>query len=155
MIQHGTVIGLFISDTARALPVAVGSATATAGRGLAGDRYFCQTGSFSSGKPDGRALTLIEKEALEEFEAAHGIGLPPAETRRNVLTEGIALNDLVGKKFYIGEVLAEGVRLCDPCAHLERLTGKPVLKGLENRGGLRANLLSDGVIKVGDSIRLA
>ena len=153
-MSEGKVIGIYIGERAKAWPVSVASVNATARRGLEGDRYFQKTGTFSNGKPTGRALTLIEKESLERFEEEYGVALSPEETRRNILTEGIALNDLVGKRFHVGEVLAEGTHLCDPCSHLESLTAKPVLKGLENRGGLRANILSDGAIRVGDAIRI-
>ena len=74
------------------------------------------------------------------------------ESRRNIMTENVHLNELVGRKFQIGEVLVEGIRLCHPCGHLEKLTGKKVLSALKNRGGLRASILTDGTISIGDEI---
>jgi MOSC domain-containing protein YiiM len=91
-------------------------------------------------------LTLIESEVLTE------LGLRAAEIRRNIVTEGIRLNELVGSTFRIGDVLIEGIRLCPPCTHLDKLTGKQLLRPLADRGGLRANILSDGTIRVGDAI---
>jgi MOSC domain-containing protein YiiM len=78
--------------------------------------------------------------------------LDPVETRRNLLTSGVALNDLVGKEFQIGAVRLKGVRLAEPCNHLERLTQPGVLKGLVHRAGLRADILDEGVLRVGDAI---
>ena len=115
-----------------------------------GDRYFDGCGTFSDADPKGpgRELTLIEGEVLAELH------LSAAEARRNLVTEGIRLNELVGVRFRIGAVLIEGIRLCHPCAHLDIVTGMKLLKPLENRGGLRASILSDGIIRTGDVIML-
>ena len=143
-----TVAAIYISPSATVLPQAVTEAEARAHRGLVGDRYFEGGGTFSDWEPKGpgRELTLIESEVLAE------IGLSAAEARRNLVTEGVRLNDLIGKRFRIGTVLIEGIRLCPPCAHLDKVTGKALLKPLADRGGLRADILSDGVIRVGDAI---
>jgi len=143
-----TVAAIYISPSATVLPQAVTEAEACAHRGLVGDRYFEGGGTFSDWEPKGpgRELTLIESEVLTE------IGLSAAEARRNIVTAGLRLNDLVGKRFRIGTVLVEGIRLCPPCAHLDKVTGKSLLKPLADRGGLRADILSDGVIRVGDAI---
>ena len=145
------VAAIYISPIATELPHSVAQAEARAQRGLVGDRYFEGCGTFSDYEPKGpgRELTLIENEVLTE------LGLSAAEARRNVVTQGIRLNELVGAKFRIGDVLIEGIRLCPPCTHLDKVTGKALLKPLADRGGLRANILSDGVIHVGDSIILA
>jgi MOSC domain-containing protein YiiM len=134
--------------------MSVPEAEARARRGLIGDRYFIGTGTFSDADPKGpgRELTLIESEVLAALQTEHGIQLNAAEARRNLVTQGIRLNDLVGVQFRIGEVLVEGNRLCHPCAHLDKVTGMSLLKPLENRGGLRASVLSDGRIAVGDHI---
>jgi MOSC domain-containing protein YiiM len=95
---------------------------------------------------------LIESEALDAVLQDHGIRLTAAQARRNLVTEGVRLNDLVGVRFRFGSVLLEGIRLCPPCAHLNVVTGLPLLKSLENRGGLRANILSDRILRVGDGI---
>src|SRR4051812_46285573 len=90
-----------------------------AGIGFDGDRYATGRGHFSSMPGTGRALTLIEAEALEVLRDRFGIALQPGEARRNVTTRGVALNALVGRRFRIGSVLCEGTRLCEPCTYLE------------------------------------
>ncbi|MEX0992855.1 MAG: MOSC domain-containing protein [Solirubrobacterales bacterium] len=129
------------------------SARAVPGRGLEGDRYFERSGTFSDkGSGNGRDLTLIESEALMELARDQDIELRPEQARRNVLTSGVALNDLVGRRFRVGEVECIGRRLCDPCAHLEALTHPGVLRGLVDRGGLRADILTEGRIATGDEL---
>ena len=120
-------------------------AAAHAARGLEGDRYFDAAGTFSNPYSDGHDLTLIEAEVVDE------LGLPPAEARRNVVTRGIDLNALVGRRFRVGGVECVGRRLCEPCAHLQRLTHPGILRDLVHRGGLRADILADGPIRVGDT----
>jgi MOSC domain-containing protein YiiM len=154
-MNNPTIIGIYITDRPTLLPHAVESAEAVAGLGLIGDRYHQQQGTFSTHDPmndPGRALTLIENEAIEQFNKAYDMDLSPEEARRNLVTQGIALNDLIGKEFYIGEVQVKGIRLCAPCQHMQKLTGKPVLEGLENSGGLRVDILQGGVIRKGDRI---
>jgi MOSC domain-containing protein YiiM len=124
-----------------------------AGIGIEGDRYAAGLGHFSSTPGTGRALTLIEAEVLELLRDSLGISLQPGETRRNLTTRGIALNALVGRRFRIGAVLCEGMRLCEPCAYLEGVVGRPLLDPLSQRGGLRADILEDGEIRVGDELR--
>jgi MOSC domain-containing protein YiiM len=102
----------------------------------------------------GRQITLIEAEAIEALERELGMVLEPGETRRNLITRGVALNHLVGREFSVGEVRLRGYELCEPCGTLARMTGKPqILPGLVHRGGLRAEILEGGVIRVGDSVR--
>ena len=121
------------------------AAAAHAGRGLEGDRYHEGRGTFSGTPSDGHELTLVEAEVLEE------LGFTPADARRNVVTRGIDLNALVGRRFRVGAVECVGRRLCEPCAHLERLS-PGTLRPLVHRGGLRADLLGDGTIRVGDAV---
>ena len=109
--------------------------------GVVGDRY-----------ENARDLTLIEAEALESFVADTRIELSHAESRRQVLTRGIRLNDLVGKRFMVGGVECVGQELCEPCNHLQALTRPGVLRGLVHRGGLRADIVSGGRIAVGDRV---
>jgi MOSC domain-containing protein YiiM len=125
---------------------------AVAAKGLEGDRYFLGTGTFWKPKPD-YEVTLIEVEALEALRRDYGIPLEPGEARRNIVTRGVALNHFVGREFQIGEATLRGLRLCEPCAHLERLTQPDVIRGLTHRGGLRAQILSGGTIKVGDRVQ--
>ncbi len=124
-----------------------------AGIGIDGDRYATGLGHFSKSPGTGRALTLVEAEVLDALRASLGIDLPPGEVRRNVTTRGIELNALVGKRFRIGGVLCEGTRLCEPCKYLEDLVGKPILNPLLHRGGLRADVLEGGEIRIGDEVR--
>ena len=121
------------------------------GKGLAGDRYCQQTGTFSKPQPD-RELTLIESEAIEAFNRELEIKFPAAAARRNVITRGVPLNHLVGREFRIGEIKVRGLRLCEPCSHLARLSHEGVLPGLVHRGGLRAQILTEGMIRAGDAI---
>ena len=122
------------------------------GKGLEGDRYYSQLGTFSKEPGSGRELTLIEAEAIEalrrELDVEYGLG----DSRRNVVTRGVPLNHLVGKEFWVGEVKARGIMLCEPCAHLQKLTIKQVLPGLLHRAGLRAQILTEGTIRVGAAV---
>jgi hypothetical protein len=151
----GTVEALLVAPEAEAALVRVESATARAGRGLAGDRYFERRGTFTNAYGRGHDLTLIEAEVLDELALPAG-RLAPEEARRNVVTRGIDLNALVGERFRIGDIECFGARLCEPCAHLERLAaqaGKPgTLRALIHKGGLRADVLSDGEIRTGAEI---
>jgi MOSC domain-containing protein YiiM len=147
----GEVVGIFLTGTAQTPMQAVDQATLIAGRGLVGDRYFAGQGTFS--RPDlPTELTLIEAEAIEALAHATGITLEPAATRRNLVTRSIALNELIGREFQVGTIRCRGVRLCPPCEHLERLTAPGVLTGLAGRGGLRAAILQDGEVRLGDAV---
>jgi MOSC domain-containing protein YiiM len=145
-MDAGRVEGIFIGPE-RTLPAQVDRVQAHAGKGLAGNRYY-----FEDGAPAGRALTLIAAEALEAFTQETGIPLAADESRRNVLTRGIDVNALVGKRFRIGGVECEGVELCEPCTHLQAMTRPGVLKGMVHRAGLNADILTDGEITVGDAV---
>ena len=118
----------------------VESVQAIAGQGLVGDRMA------EAGARPGGALTLIEAEVLDE------VGLTGPEARRQVVVSGVRLNDLVGKRFRVGDVECVGVELCQPCLHLESLTRPGILRDLANRGGLNADVLNDGTIAVGDPV---
>jgi len=122
--------------------------------GVVGDRYSSGNGSWSSKPASGRALTLIEEEAIEAVRRDYGVELAPGATRRNVVTRGVALNHLVGRTFRVGEAEVVGVRLAEPCAHLEALTAAGVRRALVHRGGLRGEVVSGGCVRVGDPVRL-
>jgi hypothetical protein len=147
---RGTVEGLAVAPAAEAPMQLLGVARARAGHGLVGDRYAAGAGTFSprAGRRPGYDLTLVAAEVLDELAAA-GHALDFAGTRRNVLTRGLDVNALVGRRFRIGDVLCEGRRLCEPCAHLDRLSGPGVLRPLIHRGGLRADVLTDGELRLG------
>jgi hypothetical protein len=155
--RSGVVEALAIAGAATAPMQLVPNARALAGRGLDGDRYAAKAGTFSSGAATARGydLTLVEAEVLDELVLPDGQRLGYAEARRNVVTRGVDLNSLVGVRFLIGEVECMGQRLCEPCAHLERLTRPGTLRGLIHRGGLRADILTDGVIAAGMAIQAA
>jgi len=96
---------------------------------------------------------LIETEALEALQRDYGETLAPVESRRNIATRGVPLNHLVGKQFRLGEVVVQGIRLCEPCGHLQKVSGKEKVKeGLQHRGGLRAQILKSGLIRTGDVV---
>lgn len=151
----GTAVGLAVAESATAPMRTVHSARAQAGRGLEGDRYAAKAGTFTPADATlkGYDLTLIEAEVLDELVLPGGAALGYADARRNVITRGVNLNALVGRRFRIGDVECIGQRLCEPCAHLERLTTTGVLRSLIHRGGLRADVLSDGDISVGAVIQ--
>jgi hypothetical protein len=141
----GSVVGLLVAPDAEQPLVRVGSVNAVAGRGLEGDRYFDGRGTFS-GTGRGYELTLVDAETLDE------VALSWEQARRNVVTRGIALNGLVGRRFTVGTVECVGRRLAEPCSHLEKLARPGLLRPLVHRAGLRADVLRDGKISVGDSV---
>jgi hypothetical protein len=141
----GSVVGLLVAPDAEQPLVRVGSVNAVAGRGLEGDRYFDGRGTFS-GTGRGYELTFVEAEVLDE------VDLSWEQARRNVVTRGIALNGLVGRRFSVGTVECVGRRLAEPCSHLEKLARPGLLRPLVHRAGLRADVLRDGKISVGDSV---
>ena len=150
---HGTVEQIAVAPDAEAPMRIVASARALAERGLEGDRYARNAGTFSSraGRRPGFDLTLIAAEVVEEL-TARDARLDFASTRRNILTRGIDVNALVGREFSIGDVRCRGLRLAEPCAHLERIAGPGLLRPLIHRGGLRADILTGGVIETGSLI---
>ena len=136
----GRVEAIRIAPEHEQLPEPVDSIDVT-GEGLPGDRYF--------GRGD---ITLVEAEALEAFREDTGIELSHAEIRRQVLTSGVRLNDLLGQRFRVGGVEAVGAEWCEPCNHIESLTHPGVLKGMVHRAGLRADIVRAGRIAVGDAV---
>ena len=150
---NGTVESIHIVSTAQGLPQSVPQATAVPGAGLEGDRYALKLGTFYKPAPD-HELTLIEAEAIEALRRDYQVEFASGDARRNVVTRNVPLNHLVGKEFAIGDVRIRGIRLCEPCDHLQKVTGKSVIKGLLHRGGLRAQILTQGTISVGDKITI-
>lgn len=124
------------------------------GVGLDGDRYSLETGFWSNDHKVSRDVTLIEAEVIEALCDQRGAQFDHGCFRRNIVTRGVRLNGLVGKRFRIGQVVLEGTSLCEPCAHLERLVGRPILRTLIHCGGLRANILTIGEIHCDDAISL-
>ncbi|MGF1663646.1 MAG: MOSC domain-containing protein [Kineosporiaceae bacterium] len=146
----GSVVAIAIAPCKGDAMRTVESATAIAGRGLVGDRYAAGAGTFTPADPTtpGFQLTLVEAEAVEGLAPHHQ--LRPVSARRNVVTRGVDLDSLIGRRFRIGdEVRCLGIRRCEPCARLEQLTTPGVLRGLIHRGGLRADILVGGTIAPG------
>jgi MOSC domain-containing protein YiiM len=150
----GMVAEILIAESPRAGMAPRLQVRAVPGRGLEGDRYFLGTGTFSPNPQ--RAdfeITLIERENVLAFAAESGLAFSTAHARRNLVTTGVRLNDLVGKEFYAGDVRLRGIRLCEPCNYLASNSFPETLKGLVHKAGLRAQILSEGQIHVGDPIR--
>jgi MOSC domain-containing protein YiiM len=151
---HGQLVNIFVSPHKSKNLQPIDKAEAVAGRGLVGDRYYLKEGTYSAKDGPDREVTLIEAEALEGLAREYEISLQPFQARRNLLTRGVPLNHLVGKTFTIGPVVLRGIRLCEPCGHLEKLTCKGVEKGLLHRGGLRAQIVTGGPLEVGAKVTI-
>ena len=149
---RGAVEALYRFAAPGAPGEALASASLVAGVGIEGDRYALGTGHFQGPKRWGQALTLIEAEALDGLAAEHGIRLAPDEARRNVVTRGVDLNALLGRRFRIGDVRCQGQRLAEPCSWLQRTAPPGTLRGLVHRGGLRADILEGGTVRPGDRV---
>jgi len=149
---NGTVESIYIASAAEGRMEARDQVVAIPGAGLEGDRYALKQGTFYKPKPD-YELTLIEAEAVEALRRDYQVELAAGDVRRNIVTRGVPLNHLVGREFRIGDVRIRGIRLCEPCDHLQRITGKQVIEGLCHRGGLRAQILTQGTIRIGDCVK--
>ena len=153
MIATGIVVALFTVDRRAAPMKKVEELYALAGRGIEGDRYFLGTGTYSKSPEPGRQVTLIKSEVLESLKNKLEINVKPEESRRNILTQGIEINDLIGTEFYVGTVRLRAHRITQPCLYLEKLLDQPGLyKELWDKGGISCEILSDGVIKERDII---
>jgi MOSC domain-containing protein YiiM len=152
---QGSVGGIFIAPKPAEEAQAVESAEAVVGRGLRGDRYYEQAGTFSDKGGTGREVTLIAAEDIAAFIREEEMQLSAQQSRRNILTYGVPLNALIDKPFWVGEVLLIGRRFAEPCDHLAKITGigPKLLRGLHHRGGLRADIIQGGIIRVGDVVR--
>jgi MOSC domain-containing protein YiiM len=145
----GAVEQIFIAEF-ESPAFSVDSVLALTGRGLDGDRYLAPEDGWA---PSGTAISLIEAEVIEAVHEEHGIDLSGGRSRRQVITRGVRLNDLVGTEFSVGPIRCRGVELCDPCLALSRLIDEPgLIKALVHRGGLRADILAGGRIAVGDNV---
>ena len=150
--RHGTVEAIYRYADSGVSGELIPSARLMAGVGIEGDRYALGRGHFQSEGRWGQALTLIEAEAIERLASEHGVEMPVVQARRNIVTRNIDLNALMGKRFRIGGLLCQGSRLAEPCAWLQKTTPAGMLRGLVHRGGLRADILEEGIIKNGDAI---
>jgi MOSC domain-containing protein YiiM len=145
---QGSLLGIFLAQGKGEQRLSAAQVELVPGGGLTGDRFF------RAGKPE-QEVTLIESEALEALARECGIALEPGQARRNLLTRVVPLNHLVNRDFVVGKTLLRGIRLCEPCDHLESLTRKGVREGLLHRGGLRATVIRGGLLRVGDPIQPA
>jgi MOSC domain-containing protein YiiM len=147
--MEGRVVSIAIRPAKGATPTPVREVRAVVGRGLSGDHDFDRKDAASDPEGD---VTLIETEALDALARDYGLALSAVDSRRNLATRGVALNHLVGREFRVGGVRLRGVKLCEPCGHLEKVTGLAVRPGLVHRGGLRAQVLEGGVVREGDAV---
>lgn len=152
----GQLLAIQITEAAAAPMQSCEEIEAVAGKGLIGDRYAASKGKYPADENGNvlpkREVTLIEAEALSAVLNESGKSFSHADTRRNLLTEDVPLNHLVGKSFSIGEVELRGVELCEPCSYLEAMH-PGIMKPLVHRGGLRAQVIRGGKLRVGDTIR--
>jgi hypothetical protein len=152
MRTEGTVEAIHVAPEAEATMEARETVEAVAGRGLRGDRYFHGRGTFSDVPRGGLEVTFTEAEAIEAIRREAGIDVGFGDHRRNVTTRDAALNHLVGERFRVGDAVCEGIRLCEPCDHLRRLSVEGIEEALVHRGGLRTEVREGGPIAVGDAI---
>jgi MOSC domain-containing protein YiiM len=149
--MEGTVVGIFIAPAEAAPVVEVEQVRAVRGKGLEGDRYFKMSDDAERWDRS-KEVTLIESEGLEAARRDFGLDLAPGEHRRNIVTSGLSLRELIGKEFSVGEVRLRGLEDNPPCRHLVGLTGKPLLKPLIDKGGIRAEIVVEGSVRIGDPI---
>jgi MOSC domain-containing protein YiiM len=146
---RGRIVAIHIHGKGGEMPHAIPEARLVVGKGIEGDVHF-----LAAKNPDGggEELTLVESEAIEAAKREYGIDVTAAATRRNIETRDVPLNHLVGRDFRVGTAVCRGVKLCEPCGHLEKMTVTGIRKALIHRGGLRARILRDGVARPGDSV---
>ena len=148
----GRLVGIYTATEAAKPLEANTSVRAIEGVGLEGDRYATEVGTYSNRPGPHRQVTFVEREVVALVNDEDGIELGEHESRRNLVTEGVPLHHLIGRTFRVGDVVFRGIKSCPPCAHLERLTRPGVRAALENRGGLRAEIVTGGVLRIGDEI---
>ena len=148
----GKVVSAHIAPEAAVPMTPVAEVLAVAGKGIEGDRYAKEIGFFSQNKGVHRQVTLFETEVLETIKRDHNKDVSPNECRMNLVTRGVPLSHLVGKKFRVGEAILRGEKLNEPCKHLAEVIGKPIIPSLIHRCGLFAQILEGGIIRPGDSV---
>ena len=148
----GSLVSIHIAPGSSAPTTTLAEARVVPGKGIEGDRYFNGVGTWSKLPGTGREVTLIELEAIEAIKQESGLEIAPKDSRRNLVTRGVPLNHLVGREFKIGSARFKGMRLCEPCDHLQGLTKQGVKGALLHRGGLRTEVLQEGIIRAGDTI---
>lgn len=147
------VVSIFIGPEPQKPMREVPKVEAVAGAGLVGDRYFQGDRPEEERDPTDE-VTLIASEGIAAAAAESGLDISPIDVRRNIVTRGVEPSELLGRRFWIGEVELEGLEDNPPCAHLQRLAGKKLLKPMLGRGGIRARILRGGSIRTGDPLRI-
>lgn len=143
MVTH-----IFVASAKGEPVINVPSVEALVNEGLRGDRYAIAKNRRAADYQ----VTLIEIENIEAFSAATGLPLAPGMPRRNIVTRGVRLNDLCGKRFRVGGAVFEGLELCEPCGFFAKNTHREVLRFFVGKGGLRARIIEGGAIRVGDCV---
>lgn len=154
-MSQGQVAAIYIGPEPEGPMKPVTSVQAVVGGGLEGDRYFQGDDVSPEDRDPTREVTLIETEGIAAARAESGLEILPEDSRRNVHTRGVRLDDLLGRRFLVGEVELEGLEPNPPCSHLQRLAGKDLLKPMIERAGIRARIVAGGTISEGDAVRLA
>jgi MOSC domain-containing protein YiiM len=151
---QGKLLAIAIARQAKGPMERVDAIEVVAGEGLRGDRYGAGVGAaqFQGRRKPENEVTLIAREAIDAANDEFNFTIEHLDTRRNLLTEGVPLNDLIGKSFRVGQVVLKGLELCEPCGYLERRTFPWIRVALKNRGGLRCCVLEGGEIRVGDAV---
>ena len=152
MGRTGTLLHVFVAPAAGAPMVDVGSARCLAGVGLENDRYALGTGYYSDRPRSDRQVTMLQVETLEALSRDDGLELTPQQSRRNLVTRGIDLLELVGRDLWVGGVLLRVARLNEPCRYLEELTGLSLIAPLTHRGGVNCAVVRGGVVRSGDPV---
>jgi MOSC domain-containing protein YiiM len=152
----GKVVSIYIAPLAGSQLETIEVAELRSGKGIAGDRYFQQQGTFSKQLESGAdwEVTLIESEEIRNYNEAQSTDWHDGAFRRNIVTRDIRINDLVGRQISVGTALLEGIRLCEPCAYLGSMLGPEIVKGMAHRAGLRARILASGYVRPGDSVEV-
>jgi MOSC domain-containing protein YiiM len=153
-VSSGKVVAIYIAPAQGEPTIYVEQAHVVPGMGIEGDRYYNLAAKSNENLKPGRELTLVEMEAIDSICQQDGIPLTPDQTRRNIVTRGIPLNDLVGRVFTIGATQLRGIRLCEPCSYLAGRTDPRILTSMVHRGGLRAEIISEGIIHLNDIITI-
>jgi MOSC domain-containing protein YiiM len=148
-----TIETIFVANASGAPQEPVDAVRVVVGRGIQGDR------NFGKRTYAGRNVTFVEAEEIERFRSVSGLAIDMAGTRRNIVTRGVRLSELVGKDFAIGEARFRGIELCEPCSKLgarlqtEQVSAAKVVKLFAHRAGLRADVIATGTIRIGDVIQ--
>jgi MOSC domain-containing protein YiiM len=148
-----TIERIFVAGKRGEPQMSVDAVRVVLGRGIEGDRHFGKS------KRVGQNITFVAAEEIERFSADSGLAIEPSGTRRNIITRGVPLNDLVGREFTVGGARFRGIELCEPCSRLaaylrnDEVTAARIIRLFAHRAGLRAAVLATAVIRVGDSIQ--